>query len=113
MFRRLLALYDKSGRYEEGRRLCEIAAKRWPTQQHANWMMVPSRFVSALSRKLADGEELRINQEGQALERAGRVAEAIVRYEYGVANETRSPFTYERLLILYRRERRFEDELPL
>lgn len=60
--------------------------------------------------KLSDAEKLRINMNGQALEKAGRIEEAIALYEYGVVNRTDTPGTYRRLLVLYRKAKRLEDE---
>jgi hypothetical protein len=57
---------------------------------------------------LSDREALRVNLEGRALERAGRVDEAIDMYEYGVAQGTDTPATYTRLRILYRKQKRDE-----
>ena len=58
---------------------------------------------------LSEREALRVNVEGQALEKAGRIDEAITLYEYGVAARTDTPFTYKRLRILYRRQERPND----
>ena len=58
---------------------------------------------------LSEREALRVNVEGRALEKAGRIDEAIVRYEYGVAGGTATPFTYKRLRILYRKLKRPDD----
>ena len=58
---------------------------------------------------LSEREALRINLEGRALEKAGRIDEAITLYEHGVAHGTDTPATYTRLRILYRRQKRFED----
>lgn len=58
---------------------------------------------------LSEREALRVNVEGRALEKAGRIDEAIVRYEYGVAGGTDTPFTYKRLRILYRKLKRPDD----
>lgn len=60
--------------------------------------------------KLTEAEELEINIDGMALEEAGRVEEAIALYEHGVANETRTPGTYDRLLALYWKAKRRDDE---
>lgn len=60
--------------------------------------------------KLSDAEELKINLDGRDLERAGRITEAIARYEYGVTNGTRTPGTFQRLLVLYRKLKRTADE---
>jgi hypothetical protein len=58
---------------------------------------------------LSDKEALRVNIEGQALERAGRIDDAIALYEFGVTRGTDTPFTYTRLRILYRRLKRSDD----
>lgn len=60
--------------------------------------------------KLSESQELKINIDGMALEKAGRIDEAIALYEYGVANETSTPGTYERLLTLYWKAKRHDDE---
>jgi hypothetical protein len=57
---------------------------------------------------LSEREALRVNVEGRALEKAGRIDEAIVLYEYG-AGRTNTPFTYKRLRILYRKLKRPDD----
>ena len=49
---------------------------------------------------LPEREGLRVNVEGRALEKAGRIDEAIALYEHGVAGGTDTPFTYTRLRIL-------------
>ena len=58
---------------------------------------------------LSERDALRVNVEGRALEKAGRIDEAIARYEHGVAGGTDTPFTYTRLRILYRKLRRPDD----
>ncbi len=58
---------------------------------------------------LSERDALRVNIEGRALEKAGRIDEAIARYEDGVAGGTDTPFTYTRLRILYRKLRRPDD----
>ena len=58
---------------------------------------------------LSDREALQINIEGRALERAGRIDEAISLYESGVARGTDTPATYKRLRILYRKLKRPDD----
>jgi hypothetical protein len=58
---------------------------------------------------LSEREALRINIEGRALEKAGRIDEAIALYESGVARGTDTPATYTRLRILYRKTKRHED----
>lgn len=60
--------------------------------------------------KLSESQELKINVDGRALEKAGRIDEAIALYEFGVANETSTPGTYDRLLVLYRKAKRRHDE---
>lgn len=60
--------------------------------------------------KLSESQELKINVDGRALEQAGRIDEAMALYEFGVANETSTPGTYERLLVLYRKAKRHDDE---
>jgi hypothetical protein len=59
--------------------------------------------------RLSEHEAVRINVEGRALEKSGRIAEAIVLYESGVARGTDTPATYTRLRILYRRLKRHQD----
>jgi hypothetical protein len=46
---------------------------------------------------LSEHEALRVNIEGRALEKAGRIDEAIALYEYGVAGGTDTPATVERI----------------
>ena len=58
---------------------------------------------------LSEGELLQINLEGKALEKKGRIEEAIAVYERGIAAKTVTPNTYLRLRILYRRLKRFDD----
>ena len=58
---------------------------------------------------LSERESLRVNVEGRALEKAGRIDEALGLYEYGVAAGTDTPATYTRLRILYRKLKRAED----
>jgi hypothetical protein len=58
---------------------------------------------------LSESEALRVNVEGRALEKAGRIDKAIALYEYGVAAGTDTPFTYSRLRILYRKLKRPDD----
>lgn len=58
---------------------------------------------------LSERETLRVNIEGRALEKSGRIDEAIALHEYGVAGGTDTPFTYTRLRILYRRLKRPDD----
>jgi hypothetical protein len=58
---------------------------------------------------LSERESLRINLEGRALEKAGRIDEALKLYEYGAAAGTDTPGTYTRLRILYRKLKRPED----
>ena len=58
---------------------------------------------------LSDKEALRVNIEGQALEKAGRIEDAVAMYEWAVAKGTDTPFTYTRLRILYRRLKRADD----
>jgi hypothetical protein len=58
---------------------------------------------------LSERESLRINVEGRALEKAGRIDEALRLYESGVAAGTDTPATYTRLRILYRKLKRLED----
>jgi hypothetical protein len=60
--------------------------------------------------KLSQSQELKINIDGMALEKAGRIDEAIALYECGVANETSTPGTYERLIALYWRAKRRDEE---
>lgn len=58
---------------------------------------------------ISEREALRVNLEGRALEKAGRIEEAIALYEYGVAGRTDTPGTYTRLRILYRKLKRPAD----
>ncbi|MGD0949004.1 MAG: VRR-NUC domain-containing protein [Candidatus Binatia bacterium] len=60
--------------------------------------------------KVSNAEALRINIDGQALEKAGHIEAAIALYEYGVVHGTDTPFTYRRLLVLYRKAKRLDDE---
>lgn len=58
---------------------------------------------------LSEREMLRVNIEGRALEKAGRVDEAIALYEHGVGGRSDTPFTYTRLRVLYRKLKRPDD----
>jgi hypothetical protein len=58
---------------------------------------------------ISEHESLRVNVEGRALEKSGRLSEAIKLYEYGVAGGTDTPFTYTRLRVLYRRLKQHEN----
>lgn len=58
---------------------------------------------------ISEREAVRVNVEGRALEKAGRVEEAISLYEYGLTGGTDTPWTYTRLRILYRKLKRPED----
>jgi hypothetical protein len=58
---------------------------------------------------ISEREALRINVEGQALEKAGRIDAAIALYESGVARGTDTPGTYRRLRILYGKQKRPAD----
>jgi len=58
---------------------------------------------------MSEREALRINVEGRALEKAGRIEQAIALYESGVACGTDTPATYKRLRILYRKLKRHDD----
>ena len=58
---------------------------------------------------LSERDSLRINVEGRALEKAGRIDEALRLYEQGLAAGTDTPATYTRLRILYRKLKRPED----
>lgn len=60
--------------------------------------------------KLSESQELKINMDGKVLEKAGRIDEAIALYEFGVANETSTPGTYERLIALYWKAKRQDEE---
>lgn len=48
---------------------------------------------------------------GKQAEKEGRVADAIVLYEENVAASATAPFPYRRLGVIYRRQRRFADEV--
>lgn len=58
---------------------------------------------------LSEHEAVRVNLEGRALEKAGRINDAVALYEYGVAHGTDTPATYKRLRILYSKLKRTED----
>jgi len=58
---------------------------------------------------LPEREMLRVNIEGPALEKAGRIDEAIALYEYGVGGYSDTPLTYTRLRILSRKLKRPDD----
>lgn len=51
------------------------------------------------------------NLKGRELERAGRVDEAIPLYEANLADGFLAPGPYNRLAIIYRRQKRFEEEI--
>lgn len=59
--------------------------------------------------RLTDRQCLQINLDGKALEKAGRIAEAIALYERGIAGRTDTPHTFKRLVVLYRRLKRLDD----
>jgi hypothetical protein len=63
--------------------------------------------------KLSQSQERKINIDGMALEKAGRIDDAIALYEVGVVNETSTPGTYERLIALYWKVKRQDDELRI
>jgi tetratricopeptide (TPR) repeat protein len=50
------------------------------------------------------------NDSGERLEKEGRIDEALKVYEELATNETDTPFTYQRLAILYRKRKQREDE---
>ena len=60
--------------------------------------------------KLTNTQSLKVNLDGKLLEKAGRISEAIALYEWALANGTDTPHTYSRLLVLYRKARRTDDE---
>lgn len=60
--------------------------------------------------KLSQAQELKINIDGLALEKARRIDDAIALYEFGVVNETSTPGTYERLIALYWKAKRHGDD---
>ncbi len=50
---------------------------------------------------------------GKELEKTGKVEEAIRIYEDNVAEEYDTPFPYERLAILYHKQKKIDDEIRI
>jgi hypothetical protein len=59
--------------------------------------------------RLTDRQCLQINLDGKTLEKAGRIAEAIALYESGIVGGTDTPYTFKRLVVLYRKLKRLDD----
>lgn len=53
------------------------------------------------------------NIAAEALEKEGKIEEAIVQYEKLVSQKVDTPFTYRRLAILYRKEKNEKDEIRI
>jgi len=51
------------------------------------------------------------NLKGKELEKQGDIEEAIQLYEQNVSDEADTPFPYNRLVIIYRRQKRLDDEI--
>lgn len=51
------------------------------------------------------------NLKGQQLEKQGDIEGAIRLYEQNVADEADTPFPYKRLAIIYRKQKRLDDEI--
>jgi tetratricopeptide (TPR) repeat protein len=62
-------------------------------------------FMSSGLREIVDG-----NSAGTELEKAGKVGEAITEYEKLVQKGVDTPFTYRRLAILYRKEKKRKEK---
>lgn len=65
-----------------------------------------TEFIQAQYREAADG-----NMRGEALEKDGKVDEAIQEYERQLEKGVDTPFTYRRLAIIYAKRKEHEDEL--
>jgi len=65
-----------------------------------------SDFMMSGLKEIANG-----NNAGEALEKEGKVEEAIAQYEILAEKGVDTPFTYRRLAILYRKGKKREDEI--
>lgn len=53
------------------------------------------------------------NLRGQDLDKVGKTQEAIKLYELNVANGADTPFPYDRLAIIYRKQKRLDEEVRI
>lgn len=53
------------------------------------------------------------NLKGKQLEKEGNLDEAIKLYEHNIADEVDTPYPYTRLAIIYRKEKRLDDEIRI
>lgn len=60
-----------------------------------------------------DKKFFEINMEGQALEKEGKIDEAIEAYMKGIGEGTDTPFTYKRLAILFEKQKRYKEALKI
>ena len=67
-----------------------------------------NEFTLAGYEEIASG-----NISGEALEKEGKIEEAITEYEKLVDRKVDTPFTYRRLAILYRKEKKAQDEVRI
>lgn len=67
-----------------------------------------NEFIIAGYKEIANG-----NTSAEALEKEGKIEEAIVEYEKLVGRKVDTPFTYRRLAILYRKGKKEKDEIRI
>jgi len=53
------------------------------------------------------------NLKGKELEKQGKIEEAITLYELNVSDEVDTPAPYNRLAVIYRKQKRFDDEVKI
>jgi len=53
------------------------------------------------------------NLKGKELEKQGKIEEATALYELNVSDEVDTPFPYNRLVVIYRKQKRFDDEVKI
>ena len=75
-------------------------------QVEASIAELESKFTRAHYREAADG-----NMHGQALEKEGKVDDAILEYERLLSEGVDTPFTYRRLAIIYSKKKQRNEEL--
>ena len=69
---------------------------------------IENEFMLSGLQEIANG-----NTSGEALEKDGKLDEAIIQYEKLAAKGVDTPFTYRRLAILYRKAKKGDDELRI